>query len=134
MSCRCSNNLWLASEYNSNLQHLSIVSDFTDVPNIFLETVSLHGKLVGVFLFMKSVTIKGITSLIENSYKLLSLVVITTKCICNERGLKVNLKKFKSKLKKKYCHRKLFVLGTVKVVQNSELPILSRVHNKRESV
>lgn len=99
------------------------MSDFTDVPDIFLETVSLHSKLVGAFLFMKSVTIKGITSLIENSHKLLSLVIITTKCICDERSLKVNLKKFKSKLKKKYCHWKLFVLGTIKVVQNNKLPI-----------
>ena len=123
LSCRCCDSLWLTSACNSNLQQLSIVSDDTDIPDIFLETVSAHGELVRVAIFVNSVTIKGITSLIENSHQLLTLVVVTTTSVCNERGLKVKLKKFKSKMKKKYPYRKLFNVGTFKMVQNNELAI-----------
>jgi len=118
--CHCYDNLSLSSALNSNLQQLSIVSNETDIPDIFLETVSAHSGLVHIGLAVNSVTIKGVTSLIENSYKLLTLVVYTCKSIRNERGFKVNLTKFKGRVKKLFPCRKLFTVGTFKMVQNDE--------------
>jgi len=120
LSCHCYESLWLTFALNSNLQQLSIVSDNTDIPDIFLETVSARGGLERVAFYVNSVTIEGITSLVENSDQLLTLVVITYKSICNELGLKVKLKKFKIKMKKKYPYRKLFTSGTFKMAQNNK--------------
>ena len=118
LHCHCEE-LSLSSVFNSNLQQLSISSVGTDIPDVFLETVSAHRGLVHVGFGVNSVKIEGITSLIENSPKLLTLVVYTCETIRNEQGLKVNLIKFKSNIKKSPC-QKLFTVGTYKIVQNNE--------------
>ncbi|XP_065918127.1 uncharacterized protein [Dysidea avara] len=121
LSCQCVGQLSLSSACNSNLQQLSVLSDNTDIPDIFLETVSAHCGLVHVAISVNSVSTKGITSLIRNSPELLTMVVFTHQSICNKRGSKVNLKKFKNRIKETFPCRKLYSVGTFKIVQNNKL-------------
>jgi len=120
LHCHCYENLSLSSVYNSNLRELSIVSHETDVPDIFLETVSAHGGLIHVALAVNSATIEGLSSVIEHSPKLLTFVVYTYKSIGNAQCMKVNLTKFKSEMKRKYFRRKIFSVGKYEVVQKDE--------------
>jgi len=120
LSCHRNERLSLSSVGNSNLQQLSILSDDTDIPDVFLETVSAHGGLVHVAFAVNSVTIEGIASLIENSHELQTLVVFTHQSLCNKQGLKVNLKEFKTRMKRKFTYRKLFTVGSFKLTQNNE--------------
>jgi len=115
LSCVTAEKLSLSSVCNSNLQQLSIYSPVTDIPEIFLETVSAHGGLSHIILFINSVTIEGITNLIVNSCELLALIVFTCHSICDKQGSKVNLKEFNTKMEKKFPCRKLFSVGSYKV-------------------
>jgi len=58
-----------------NLQQLWINSMGTNIPNIFMETVSTHGRLLHVFLSIFSITVDGICSLIANSPSLLTFKI-----------------------------------------------------------
>ena len=119
LSCSTIEQLSLSSACNSNLKHLSIFSPFSDVSDIFLETVSAHGGLSCVVLSINSVTSEGITILIVNSRELLTLAVSTRRSICDKQDLKVNLREFKTRMKKKFSGQKLFNVGRYKVMQNN---------------
>ena len=54
------------------LQQLLINCPSCDIPDKFMHMASVHGELVHVLLYVKSVTHEGITTLIMNSTKLLT--------------------------------------------------------------
>ena len=63
----------ISSVATTNLQQLYIDSTYYKIPDIFLETVSVHGRLVHVILNVSSLTVDGIITLVKNSPELLTL-------------------------------------------------------------
>jgi len=59
--------------HNHNQRELHIDSPETDVPDDFLTSISANGELVHVVMIIRSFTVKGITSLVRNSPKLITL-------------------------------------------------------------
>ena len=82
-----------------------------------METVSAHGGLVHIIFDVNSVTVEGITSLVVNSPRLLTMIILTKQCVCNEHGFKINSKDIISGLRKRFPGRKLFTAGDCRVVQ-----------------
>jgi len=77
-----------------------------------MSSVSAHGGLVHVFLSVSSVSVVGISVLIENSPKLITFQNYSEICDKNGRTLVENeLLQFELVLKQKYYHRKLFHAG-----------------------
>ena len=109
--------LSLVSTYHSNLQQLCLDSFRTDLPDVFMETLSAHGGLVHVIVSVNSVTVEGVTSLVVNSPRLLTMIILTRLNVCNEDGCKVNSKDIISGLRKRFPGRKLFTAGDCRVVQ-----------------
>ena len=107
--CDCSYHLSLnLSHNNHNLQQLYIHSPNTDVPDHFMTSVSAHGGLVHVVMRIGYLTFGGITSLVRNSPKLITLHL----CVHHEVG---NVENFNASLKKLFWNRKLFTIGHYKV-------------------
>jgi len=90
--------------HSSNLQQLHINSNDLELPDEFMRALSAHGRLVHVLLNVRTVSIEGITVLVENSPDLLILHI---NGIPFEEHLVVSLKE-------KFCHRKLFTRGSFK--------------------
>jgi len=108
------------------LQQLSIIAgeSNTHIPDIFMETVSAHGGLAHVIIGVDSVSIKGITSLVGNSPKLLTCVVGAEHFITdNEELNRGTIKNFNSSLQQKFLNRKLFTLGRFTLVYGDTLLI-----------
>ena len=95
---------------NQHLQHLYIVSQHSSIGELFMESVSMHGKLERVFLLIRCVAVSGITALVLNSPKLY-ICEIRSLQIVDEYDVEVDLKVFKDTLKSKFLHRKLFNLN-----------------------
>jgi len=115
--CHCFSRLLISSAYTANLQQFCIKSKGTNIPDIFMETVSAHGGLVHAVMFVNSVTIEGIATLISNSPKLLKFTVCTEIFICNEyewRSYNHN-EDLKENLQKRFHDRKLFSVGSFNV-------------------
>ena len=87
-----------------HLQQLYIDSRNTDLPDHFMTSVSAHDGLVHVVMRVKSLTFEGITSLVRNSPKLITLHLYAY----NVNG---NVENFNASLKKMFCNRKLFTTG-----------------------
>ena len=85
---------------NHNLQQLYIHSPNTNVPDHFMTSVSAHGGLVHVVMMVGHVTCEGITSLVRNSPKLITLQL----CANHVDG---NVENFNALLKM-FWNRKLF--------------------------
>ena len=117
LSCKSYAQLSLSSASHSNLQQLCLGSYRTNLPNIFMETISAHGGLVHVIFHVNSVTVEGITSLVVNSPRLLTMIILTSQFVCNDHGSKVNSKDIISSLRKRFPGRKLFTAGDCRVVQ-----------------
>ena len=98
-----------------NLQQLCIESKYTDIPYSFMYMISMHGGLEHMILSIRSVTISGIYTLINNSPNLMSFCTFINQPLCNENGRKVQSKDFKIKAKKEFCHHKLFTAGTFRL-------------------
>ena len=95
---------------NECLQFLDIRLQEGVIDEVFMDSVSAHGKLEIVELTVFSVTEAGITALIENSPKLcLFEIRFFQKC---EHKQMIALK---DTLKKKFMHRKLFNLDGFKI-------------------
>jgi len=93
-----------------NLEQLCISSDQLVLPDSFMNTISTHGGLVHVILSVHFVTQNGIATLIENSPHLITCRVhIRTGEVWR---LLFNPRDFKSRLEKKYSHRKLYLCGS----------------------
>jgi len=91
-----------------NLQQFCIDSIDTDVPDDFMTSVSAHGGLVHVIMKVRSLTGKGITLLVRNSPKLLTLHLCVTRAVHHTDG---TMESFNLTLKKLFCFRKLFTGG-----------------------
>jgi len=107
----------LSPVYHSTLQQLCIADD-GDLPDEFLQAISAHGGLVHVVFSVKSVTIKGVTSLVKNSSDLMTLIILTISSIHDEDGLKVESKDVLCNVKKTFPNRKLFAVGDCRLLQN----------------
>ena len=104
--------LLLSSVNTSTLQQLNIREGESNIPNIFLETVSAHGGLVHVSFYVNSVSAKGITSLVENSPNLLTCIVVVQQFITDNQYTIESLKH-------KFILRKLFTVGRFSVTFRS---------------
>ena len=104
----------LISACNDNLQQLCILSKHTDLHDTFMETVSAHGGLIHVVLYVHSVSSKGITTLIDNSPSLLSFRLHEhkepTENYCSSLS---------ALLGKKFADRKLFTSGIFTLLQQA---------------
>ena len=101
---------------SSYLHQLCIESTNAHLNNEFLNVVSSHGGLEHVIFYVHSLTSNGIDIIIENSPKLLTFCIVTRKRLCDENGIRVNLKLFRSALRKKYSQKRLFTCGTFSTV------------------
>ena len=112
--------LTLSTAHSVTLQQLYIDSPDTVIPDTFMSSVSAHGGLVHVFLSVASVSVEGISVLIENSPKLMTFQSILE--LCDEHDIKLTTIKFpwyESMLKQKFHDRKLFHRGGYKMLQQS---------------
>jgi len=103
------------SSLNFNLEQLYIESDRLALLDSDMNALSAHGRLVHVILNINSVTQDGIATLIQNSPHLITLFVsIRTAAVWR---ILFNPRDFKSRLEKKYSHRKLFLCGNYHLVK-----------------
>ncbi|XP_065914895.1 uncharacterized protein [Dysidea avara] len=91
--------------HNHNLQQLCISAFRTVVPDEFMASISAHGGLVHVVMNIRSMTAEGITSLVRNSPKLITLYLSA------ETIHHVDVENFNVTLKKMFCNRRLFTAG-----------------------
>jgi len=104
----------LPSSVNSDsLQAVYFSSDYLNLTDAFLSAISTHGGLVHVVLDVESVASEGVTALVVNSPKLLTFHVFVNLVECNQENLFYSLKE-------KFCNRKLFTMGSYKLVQGDQ--------------
>ena len=96
---------------NCYLEQLSIQCYMVDIPDTFMESVSAHGRLVHVCLYVRSITGDGITVLVENSPNLFTCHV-SVDYFYTSPGVHLELEDFTVILKKKFLCRKLFTCGS----------------------
>ena len=104
----------------SKLEQLCINSVRTDIPTIVMNTISAHGRLVRVVMYVHSVTAEGIISLITNSPGLLTLIIVTRQHVYNEQNVRVHAKDIRAAVKKTFPHRKLFSVGDYRLLQEND--------------
>jgi len=113
--------LSLSAAHNYNLQQLFLQLSFTDIPDSFISSISVHGGLIHVFLCVATVSIAGIKTLIRNSPKLLTFHCILEICDKYDRHLpNEEFLKFTDKLKQDFHHQKLFYAGSYRLLQRSD--------------
>jgi len=98
------------------LEQLSIEGYRLAVPDSFMNAVSVHGGLELVILEVASLSKHVIAALIENSPNLIACHIHV-----EVKNIYRNLRHFRSRLKKKYSHRKLFICGSYRL-KKGELP------------
>ena len=111
LSCNCLPQV-ISSVATTNLQQLYLYAVTSEIPNIFMDTVSAHGGLIHVVFFISSVTVNGIVTLVKNSPELLTLNIYNAELICNQSEL--NSISPEDKLQEslqKFSNRKLFNVG-----------------------
>jgi len=106
---------------STNLQQLSLQSECTNIPAIFLESVSFHGGLVHVIFSVLAISVQGIVNLVLNSPELLNLNIYAYQFVCDQHGL-LTINSFKSTLKKKCNNAKLFTVGCFTVKHHYLIP------------
>ena len=102
-----------------NLEQLYLQSINSDVSDTFMSSVSAHGGLVHVFLSVASVSVVGISILIENSPKLLTFQCLLERMfdVDSRRLTEVEFLQFKDTLKEKHRHcSKVFSVGGYRVM------------------
>ena len=97
----------------ATLEQLCINSLGIGIPDIFMDTISAHGGLVHVVLFVFTVTTEGIAA---NSPKLETCHIYTF-FICAPEGGQLNLRDYTPSLKRKFSNRKLFTCGSCYLTQ-----------------
>ena len=113
---------WPLSITICNLEQLCIEGHQLAVPDNFMHVVSAHGGLVLVILDVASVTKHGIVALVENSPNLITChIYVKAKNNCHIS------RDFRSRLKKKYSQRKLFLCGSCHLSKGVMPPNLLRV-------
>ena len=109
---------FLTAAPNQCLQDLCISSQGSNIGEIFMDTVSAHGKLERVFLLIQSVTVDGITALVQNSPKLYFCEIHYRRLFDNQ-NVEVDLNIFKDTLKNKFLCRKLFYLDGFNLLRDN---------------
>jgi len=104
-SCYSNEHLLISSVMTSTLQQLSIESENTNIPDIFMETVSSHCGLIHVVLSVNSVSFDGIFCLIKNSRALLTLRIYARMIVHSKDSLRLDIKE---QLGRKFSSRRLF--------------------------
>ena len=116
LSCSSMEHLLISSVFTTSLQQLRISADDSNIPDIFMETVSAHGGLVHVFLSVHSITVDGITGLFVNSPRLLTLNIYSRHIVERyEWNKTVAVYNLKETLQEMFPSRKLFAVGGFKV-------------------
>jgi len=118
--CDAWNQLLLTSLYHVMLEQFCIKSVRSDIPSSFMDTISAHGRLVHVIMYIRSVTAEGVINLITNSPGLLTLILVTHQHIYNEQGLRVHAKDIKATVKKKFPYRRIFSVGDYRLLQEGD--------------
>jgi len=113
LRCEPNVSLLISSAFTSSLQQLYIQSHDTNIPDMFMETVSAHGRLLHVVLLVNSISIQGIIILIRNSPELLSLAISASNIMFHKYGYPEITEKdnLRDSLQKKFPNRKLFRVG-----------------------
>ena len=93
----------LTPTYSDSLEQLSIRSRDLDLPDDFMSSISAHGGLVHVELFVRSVTSEGIILLVTNSPNLL-----TFHAFLDDQPFESLDQNLKATLKEKMCNQLLF--------------------------
>jgi len=118
---------------SQELQQLCIETEYGRITETFMDTVSAHGELTHVILFVRSITAEGIDALVKNSRKLITFHVYMVEPIHGEQGARLNLKVLKANLKERFPHRRLFTASGFKVVQGRTLYQKSNVLRERNT-
>ena len=107
----------LPSSSTCHLRQLCIYSLSFDLTDEFVEVLSAHGQLECVILYVKSITITGITILINNSPKLTSLHISMIKPLFNEDYTYRHDTPFTytDRIKQMFSYHKLFAAGSFSV-------------------
>ena len=106
--------------HNHNIRQLCIEVERSTVGDLFMDTVSIHGKLEHVVMCVGSVTVNSIHAVIRNSIKLMTFHVYIYKDFCDEQGVSITPTAIKSNIKKVIPNRKLFAIGSLKLAQGDE--------------
>jgi len=106
--------------HNLNIQQLCIEVERSKVSDTFLDTVSAHGKLEHVVMYVRSVTLNGIRAMIQNSLKLITFHIYVYEDIYDEKDVYVNPTVIKNTLKKAFHNRRLFTVGSLKILEGDE--------------
>ena len=112
--CNASEFLMISSVSTTNLQQFFIDAEITNIPDIFMDTVSAHGGLIHVVLSVNSVTVQGVTILVTNSPQLLTLHVWSRELVCCKYQIDAVTSKdeLKEDLHNRFPNRKLFTIGS----------------------
>ena len=108
----------LPSSINCDLQQLCIYSLSYDLTDELVKVLSAHGQLECVILYVKSITITGITTLINNSPKLTILRISMIKPVFNENDTFQDVGTFTFTytdaeiIKQMFSYHKLFATGS----------------------
>ena len=97
-----------------SLQQLSINSGGTALSDNVIDTISAHGGLVHVLLYVSSVTSDGIAVFVRNSPNLITFHVMVRREIYNDTDTdkRIDPKELERRLKQENCQHHLFVQGS----------------------
>ena len=96
--------------HNDNLEQMHICARHINLPTCLMSTIPAHGGLVHAMLRVKSVTSEGVTALVRNSPKLMTLYALLYDDIYGDND-KPNLTEFEAGLRQEHSSRPLFVMG-----------------------
>lgn len=95
------------------------------VTDSFLKAISAHGGLVHLIFFVDKVARTEIISVIASSRKLLTFHIITHSCVLEDST--VDLIDFKTKIRTRFAHRKLFTSGSFQAEKRSSGDIIDKL-------
>ena len=102
----------LSLSNNCHLQQLYMKSSTCGLTDKFVEVISAHGGLECIVLYVNSITISGIITLINNSPNLILLrIIMRMPLYCDDRS-QVD---YTDRIKNMFSYRKLFVIGNFEV-------------------
>ena len=106
------NDMPLPLPKSCHLQQVCIQAWSTDLSSPFTNDLSVHGELECVVLFVNSITISAITTLINNSPNLVLLYTVTKQPLCDEDGNRLKQKDYVGAVSKAFSCHKLFTAGS----------------------
>ena len=102
----------LPSSSSCHLQQLCLESSqYVDLSAPSVHTLSSHGKLKQVVLFVKSITASAITTLINNSPNLILLYIVTREPLYDEKGVRLYQQDYVDTVSKIFSYHKLLTTG-----------------------